>query len=151
MKTFNTSVALTICLASIGCSSKITQNSARECRAADCPAVAVAPAAPILFNYDHSTDLAAPPVVRAKSRRRLTPRSPDDSYILVASTQNITVTTPQNEITEDADDTKVSAVSKMFVDEEPCADAKHGHPAFLRSDLAYSVTGFDCQGDSPSE
>ncbi|MBI3554747.1 MAG: hypothetical protein HY074_00625 [Deltaproteobacteria bacterium] len=30
-----------------------------------------------------------------------------------------------------------------------CSDSPHAHPQFLRSDLAYSVTGVDCAGDMP--
>ncbi len=30
-----------------------------------------------------------------------------------------------------------------------CSDSPHAHPQFLRSDLAYSVTGVDCAGDLP--
>lgn len=154
MKPFMTSFALAVCLAATGCSSKIPQSAAHECRNEGCAAVAVTPtkpAAPILFIYDHTTDLPPPTALRAGTRRRKAPRFPEDGYILVASSQNVSATSPGNETMDDSEDTNVRVVSKEPVDELPCADAKHGHPAYLRSDLAYSVTGFDCQGDSAAE
>ena len=44
---------------------------------------------------------------------------------------------------------KISAVAKDD-EQKRCPSSKHRHAAYLRSDIAYSTTGVDCQGDKPN-
>ena len=46
---------------------------------------------------------------------------------------------------------RVSGVAKVARDPDTCPSSKHGHAEFLRTDLAYSDLGVDCQGDKPAE
>lgn len=50
--------------------------------------------------------------------------------------------------TAEQNEQRVSGIAKV-VDE--CPESLHGHAPYLRSDIAYSVTGLDCQGDRPGQ
>jgi hypothetical protein len=42
-------------------------------------------------------------------------------------------------------------ISQSEKNELLCSDNPNAHPAFLRSDLEYSILGVDCEGDEPFE
>ncbi len=157
MNGFYTALVLAACLTATGCSSSVPE----------APAAPIAPSVGAVVPPDATRSTtervqANESTIQPISKRARAPflarnlatrkRTANAKHIKTASAaENRSVMAPRSEFNDDAEDLKVSAVAKVAKDEDACLSTKHGHAEFLRSDLAYSITGIDCQGDLPAQ